>query len=149
VQQKVQLTYNLVDFAIDWTLKNLIRLLKFIPAKKEILLELKRRKITYPTSYDVLEATEYLLENNKIDINLYEIYKNHSKEIMEMIPHSELVQIASLVSAFAVAKKSKILDCLTFEQFRQEVLKSKYAKYAIKYPEILRRIYNFFVLYLK
>jgi len=142
-QQSQEQAYSLIDVAIDFAIENVDALIDYIPGKQEIVKELARRKKPFADAYEKLDAIEYLIENNKIKLDILEIVKNYfsknKKSETLPFPYNALLS----TGLFLLSKYKKELSTMSFEQFKNEVLKTKYYNFAVRYPEILRSIYNF------
>jgi len=139
VEQQQNQAYKLSDAILDLVIQNIYSLIDYIPNKEEIIKELARRQNPTPDPYELLDVIEFLLKEKKIELNLLELYKNHAHELP--FPYRALLN----TGLFVVAKYSKALESLTYEQFKNELLKTKYHKFVLRYPEIIRRIYNFLI----
>jgi hypothetical protein len=137
LSQDLQQAYSLTDTIIDLLLNNIYAIIEYIPNNDVILNELARRNKPDPSPEELLDVIEFLLEAKKLDLDIMEIYLAHANEL----PFPYKFAVSTLL--FAAAKYSKLLSTTTFEQFRDELLKTKYSKFAVRYPEIIRRIYNF------
>ncbi|MBO3801773.1 MAG: hypothetical protein JTT12_05595 [Candidatus Brockarchaeota archaeon] len=135
---------SLLDVIVQYSIKNVYSILDYIPEKEIILNELAKQKKFYPEPEDILETIERLLEEKKIEVNVEEVIKR-------VVANGEELQFPYKVglSVLGFIAKSKDESLSSFEKFKQELMKTNYSSYVLKYPEIIRKIYEAITLYVQ